>query len=189
MRKRCDVVNCPNGRGEAGETGSERGASWPSYHLLPRLEPRRSLWLDAVTFRSGRLKARRVCSLHFRPEDYTFDPVLSRSLGVDARAALNPDAVPSLLLGHEQQIAVPSADNWHKLRCTERPMRPPDESFDPHNKTTQANVFTRTVGVQGPITIKKFSTKAVQTSAPVFTTFVCHCKRSGRGAWCGSVKW
>ncbi|XP_075745920.1 uncharacterized protein LOC119173556 isoform X4 [Rhipicephalus microplus] len=84
---------------------------------------------------------------------------------------------------------VPSADNWHKLRCTERPMRPPDESFDPHNKTTQANVFTRTVGVQGPITIKKFSTKAVQTSAPVFTTFVCHCKRSGRGAWCGSVKW
>ncbi|KAL3216785.1 hypothetical protein MRX96_032796 [Rhipicephalus microplus] len=106
MRKRCDVVNCPNGRGEAGETGSERGASWPSYHLLPRLEPRRSLWLDAVTFRSGRLKARRVCSLHFRPEDYTFDPVLSRSLGVDARAALNPDAVPSLLLGHEQQIAV-----------------------------------------------------------------------------------
>ncbi|XP_075745919.1 uncharacterized protein LOC119173556 isoform X3 [Rhipicephalus microplus] len=97
---------------------------------------------------------------------------------------------PSLYI-HEkyEPKAVPSADNWHKLRCTERPMRPPDESFDPHNKTTQANVFTRTVGVQGPITIKKFSTKAVQTSAPVFTTFVCHCKRSGRGAWCGSVKW
>lgn len=184
----CDVLDCPNGPGRARETRSELGDC--AYHLLPRLEPRRSLWLTAVPFRSERTKQRRVCSLHFRREDYTCDPVLFRSLGVDLRPSLNSDAVPSLL-GYDRQASFQTAevsgtDSCHKQKYADL-LESQHESSRIHDMATQANVFTRTIGVQGPITVKRTKTQAVQTSVPVSTTFVCHCKRSGRGAWCGTA--
>ncbi|KAL1467080.1 hypothetical protein MTO96_005938 [Rhipicephalus appendiculatus] len=165
----CDVVDCPNGPGRAREIGSELGACWPAYHRLPRVEPRRSLWLAAVAFRCEQV-VRRVCSLHFRREDYTYDPLLSRSLGVDVRRSLNSDAVPSLLLGYDQQASfqeaavwgVPGTDSCHKQRYADLESR--HESSRAHDMATQANVFTRTIGVQAPISVKQTSTQAVQTT-------------------------
>ncbi|KAH6931908.1 hypothetical protein HPB50_001450 [Hyalomma asiaticum] len=102
----CGVVGCPNGPGGKSARKTEREAgddAWLAFHRVPSVEPRRSLWLTAVAFRKLEEKKLLVCSVHFRREDYTFDPVLCLSLGAYKRPFLNSDAVPSLLLGYDEQ--------------------------------------------------------------------------------------
>lgn len=181
----CDVIGCPNGK----------GSTHPHtfYHLVPSAEPRRSLWMTALPFRRFDGKKQKVCSLHFRREDYTNDPVLYLSLGVYKRPLLNADAVPSLL-GNERQASlqkgeirqVPWADSRPTKTCADFPKGQHKCPSCTRDMATQAHVCTKSRGVQVTTLVKQTSSRGVQTGVPVSMTLVCHCKRSGRGAWCGS---
>lgn len=89
MPRSCDVLGCPNGAGNSSV----------SYHVVPRDERRRSQWLVAVPMRKreGRAPPKlMVCSEHFSPSDYVYDPSLRQSLGCHQRPALSRSAVPSV---------------------------------------------------------------------------------------------
>ncbi|KAH8032651.1 hypothetical protein HPB51_026104 [Rhipicephalus microplus] len=89
MPRSCDVLGCPNGAGNSSV----------SYHVVPRDERRRSQWLAAVPMRKreGRAPPKlMVCSEHFSPSDYVYDPSLRQSLGCHQRPALSRSAVPSV---------------------------------------------------------------------------------------------
>ncbi|XP_075729210.1 uncharacterized protein LOC119163459 isoform X2 [Rhipicephalus microplus] len=89
MPRSCDVLGCPNGAGNSSV----------SYHVVPRDERRRSQWLAAVPMRrrEGRAPPKlMVCSEHFSPSDYVYDPSLRQSLGCHQRPALSRSAVPSV---------------------------------------------------------------------------------------------
>ncbi|KAH6922659.1 hypothetical protein HPB50_017468 [Hyalomma asiaticum] len=103
MPRSCDVLGCPNSAGNASI----------SYHVVPVDEPRRSEWLAAVPMRKreGRGNGRgppklMVCSQHFSPCDYVYDPVLRQSLGCRQRPALSRTAVPTIAPLTRQELAL-----------------------------------------------------------------------------------
>ncbi|XP_075525790.1 uncharacterized protein LOC142557666 isoform X3 [Dermacentor variabilis] len=99
MPRSCDVLGCPNGSGNSAV----------SYHVVPRDEPRRSEWLAAVPMRNreGRAPPKlMVCSLHFSPCDYVYDPTLRVSLGCHQRPALSRTAVPTIAPVARQELAL-----------------------------------------------------------------------------------
>lgn len=103
MPRSCDVLGCPNGAGNASI----------SYHVVPVDEPRRSEWLAAVPMRKreGRSNGRgppklMVCSQHFSPCDYVYDPALRQSLGCRQRPALSRTAVPTIAPLTRQELAL-----------------------------------------------------------------------------------
>lgn len=186
----CGVVGCPNGPGGKSAMKTERVAgddAWLAFHRVPSVEPRRSLWLTAVAFRKLEEKKLLVCSLHFRREDYTFDPVLCLSLGAYKRPFLNSDAVPSLLLGYDEQAPL----QGEICGVPNGPMQKSSRTRD--NAVQTSIIYTRNKAVQGHSVVKRTSNRGVQTggvqAATINSTRVCHCKRSGRGAWCGSSMW
>lgn len=99
MPRSCDVLGCPNGAGNSAV----------SYHVVPRDEPRRSEWLAAVPMRKREGRARpklMVCSLHFSPCDYVYDPTLRVLLGCNQRPALSRTAVPTIAPLTRQELAL-----------------------------------------------------------------------------------
>ncbi|XP_054924534.1 uncharacterized protein [Dermacentor andersoni] len=99
MPRSCDVLGCPNGSGNSAV----------SYHVVPRDEPRRSEWLAAVPMRNreGRAPPKlMVCSRHFSPCDYVYDPSLRVSLGCHQRPALSRTAVPAIAPVTRQELAL-----------------------------------------------------------------------------------
>lgn len=98
MRNVCSVEGCINGPRRLIK-GSGSVDPSVSFHAVPRDEPRRSRWLNAVPMirRQKELKKPVVCSLHFSPSDYVYNPVLGKALGVPQKGLLTRSAVPSLL--------------------------------------------------------------------------------------------
>ncbi|KAH7967561.1 hypothetical protein HPB52_000124 [Rhipicephalus sanguineus] len=98
MRNVCSVEGCINGPRRLIK-GSGSVDPSVSSHAVPRDEPRRSRWLNAVPMirRQKELKKPVVCSLHFSPSDYVYNPVLGKALGVPQKGLLTRSAVPSLL--------------------------------------------------------------------------------------------
>lgn len=100
MPRPCDVVGCPNGvRSVRWSRNNDNGTDDTGYHLVPRKEPLRSMWLRAVPLRhrDRQPKELRVCSLHFRAEDYEINRDVSRACNMPFRALLRRNVVPSIL--------------------------------------------------------------------------------------------
>lgn len=74
MPRLCAVVGCAKGRlktcGRSGDV---------SLHKLPTDAAMRSIWLRAVVLRRAVDSGVRICSLHFRPEDFEQHLHVSRS--------------------------------------------------------------------------------------------------------------
>ncbi|KAH7971784.1 hypothetical protein HPB52_002783 [Rhipicephalus sanguineus] len=74
-----------------------------SFHVVPRDEPRRSQWLNAVPMIRLQKKEPEkpmLSSLHFSPSDYVYNPALEKALGVPKSGVLSRSAVPSSLSRH-----------------------------------------------------------------------------------------
>ncbi|XP_037270937.2 uncharacterized protein LOC119163110 [Rhipicephalus microplus] len=127
MPHACDVAGCPNG---ARRQYCNRG-TYLSFHWMPQNEPLRSKWLSVTPLRQSakQSNAVRVCSLHFRAEDYETNRNLVDAFNVPLRAKLRPSAVPSVFPKSESQLdtvpELPVSDNLKELRdddateCTE----------------------------------------------------------------------
>ncbi|KAH7952362.1 hypothetical protein HPB52_022036 [Rhipicephalus sanguineus] len=67
-----------------------------SFHVVPRGEPRRSQWLNAVPMirRQKEPEKPMLSSLHFSPSDYVYNRALGKALGVPKSGVLSRSAVP-----------------------------------------------------------------------------------------------
>ena len=89
-----------------------------SFHLLPRDLELCKQWLRAINHKFGEdtaleaVKQRKVCSLHFKPEDFEFNVLRKK------RAALLNSAIPSIFTfpGDDEQ---PSGTSRTKPICLE----------------------------------------------------------------------
>lgn len=96
MSRYCHVPGCRNGLGKCLTTAPSEPVS---YHTLPKGEPQRTRWLNAVRLRASHkdTSSLRVCSDHFLPEDFYYDPKISSELKFKLKKRnLNRDAVPSI---------------------------------------------------------------------------------------------
>ncbi|KAH7944552.1 hypothetical protein HPB52_021369 [Rhipicephalus sanguineus] len=74
-----------------------------SFHVVPRDEPRRSQWLNAVPIIRRQKKEPEkpmLSSLHFSPSGYVCNPALGKALGVPKSGVLSRSAVPSSHFRH-----------------------------------------------------------------------------------------
>ncbi|XP_075731647.1 uncharacterized protein LOC119180714 [Rhipicephalus microplus] len=90
MPRACDVAGCPYG-------ARRHYCSKPTdvaFHWLPHNEPVRSKRLSAVPVchLAKQTTNLRVCSLHFRAEDYETNRILDKACKVPFRARLRPAA-------------------------------------------------------------------------------------------------
>ena len=105
----CMVPGCSSGT---------RKALAVSFHLLPRDLELCKQWLRAINHKFGEdtaleaVKQRKVCSLHFKPEDFEFNVLRKK------RAALLNSAIPSIFTfpGDDEQ---PSGTSRTKPICLE----------------------------------------------------------------------
>lgn len=94
MPRLCAVVGCAKGRlktcGRSGDV---------SLHKLPTDAAMRSIWLRAVVLRRAVDSGVRICSLHFRPEDFEQHLHVSRSLGKSGAGSRSEAATEELVVG------------------------------------------------------------------------------------------
>lgn len=95
MKRYCHVLGCVNGLGKCLSTASSEKVS---YHRVPKDEPRRTQWLNALRLRISHTKTSvlQVCSDHFLPKDFFYDPKLRSEFKFRQKIRLNKDAVPSV---------------------------------------------------------------------------------------------
>ncbi|XP_037505586.2 uncharacterized protein LOC119381908 [Rhipicephalus sanguineus] len=115
MPHACDVVGCPSGARRqccSNETDV-------SFHWVPQNEPLRSKWLSVMPLRqcAKESKTLRVCSLHFRAEDYETNRNLLKAFNLPIRARLCPTAVPSVFPESESHLdTLPELSVSHDLQ-------------------------------------------------------------------------
>lgn len=91
-RARCAVSCCSTASASFGEAHVR-------FHILPKYEPERSMWLRRIGRECDRDSDLRVCSNHFRDSDYERDLSVMRSLGHSVKyARLKPGVLPSVRL-------------------------------------------------------------------------------------------
>lgn len=109
MPRCCRVVGCRNGPDKPASTA--RG-ELVSYHAVPKDEPRRTRWLNALRSRTSHeeIKSLTICSDHFKSEDFDYDPTLSSQFGFKLKVRrLNNNAVPRV--SEEPIIRLPQQQN------------------------------------------------------------------------------
>ncbi|KAH7982843.1 hypothetical protein HPB52_007404 [Rhipicephalus sanguineus] len=90
-------------RPKASAKGSGSVNPTVSFHVVPRDEPRRSQWLNAVPIIRRQKKESEkpmLSSLHFSPSGYVCNPALGKALGVPKSGVLSRSAVPSTHFRH-----------------------------------------------------------------------------------------
>lgn len=118
MISECSVSSCDQ-RGNADATGNE-----VTYHGLPRNTRRRRLWLAALGpgLPKSSLAKVRVCSRHFRDEDFA---ARRRPYG----RRLLPTAVPSLVASEKQRAAVETVALDFSLDVKKEPLSDPEDEM------------------------------------------------------------
>lgn len=119
-----------------------------SYHVVPKDEPRQTQWLNALRLRSSRTESVQVCSDHFIPGDFCYDPRLSCELKFNLKKRkLNKDAVPSVF---PAPIVRPPRQPDHRAQKQERghsrPLQPEQDVLPRSEKT--AAVSSHSIAVQ-----------------------------------------
>lgn len=159
MSRYCHVPGCRNGLGKCLTTAPSEPVS---YHSLPKGEPQRTRWLNAVRLRASHkdTSSLRVCSDHFLPEDFYYDPKISSELKFKLKKRnLNRDAVPSIF---PAAIVRPPQRPRDRARRQEqrcgRASQPEQDAVPMPGKT--AAVSSRSIAVQAFPDLRSIGTQA-----------------------------
>ncbi|XP_049516566.1 uncharacterized protein LOC125942439 isoform X2 [Dermacentor silvarum] len=162
MPRVCSVEGCINGPRRLVR-GSGSVDPTVSFHLVPRYEPRCSQWLSSLPMikrQKEEPEKQMVCSLHFSPWDYVYNPALGKSLGVPQRPVLSRAAVPSvspssnpLLVPLQQQAggSVAIAESAIESDAAGAPVEIPTESDVAETDRLQHDAATGPVGRHGEV--------------------------------------
>lgn len=159
MSRYCHVHGCRNGLGKCLSTTSSEKVS---YHRVPKAEPRRTQWLNAFRLHASHkdLTSFHVCSDHFLPKDFCYDPKLSTELKFKIKKRqLNKDAVPSIFpAALVRPLRRPDNQARRQEQCRGRASQQPEQDVVPMPEKTTA-VPGRSIAVQACPDLRSIGTQ------------------------------